>query len=134
MFIVNSIREFYANITYIFIFFISILILQLTSFYPRKVLIDDYSSLKNLILKNSTIQKCISASLGSILTCTVVTPLDVIKTRLQYQSYNRTFNNYTMLDYLCCYNNNTICYYLNNCKNELKFTGTFVNILIFIYF
>jgi len=41
-----------TNITqtfHIFVFFISILILQLTSFYPRKVWIPEYSSLKDLI-------------------------------------------------------------------------------------
>jgi len=42
-----------TNITqvfHIFIFFMSILILQLTSFYPRKVWVPEYSSFKNLIL------------------------------------------------------------------------------------
>ena len=41
-----------TNITQIFnifVFFISILILQLTSFYPRKVWISEYSSLKDLL-------------------------------------------------------------------------------------
>ena len=41
-----------TNITqvfHIFVFFISILILQLTSFYPRKVWVPEYSSLKDLI-------------------------------------------------------------------------------------
>lgn len=38
-----------TQIFHIFIFFISILILQLTSFYPRKVWIPEYSSLKDLI-------------------------------------------------------------------------------------
>lgn len=39
-----------TQIFHIFVFFISILILQLTSFYPRKVWIPEYSSLKDLIL------------------------------------------------------------------------------------
>ena len=39
-----------TQIFHIFIFFISILILQLTSFYPRKVWIREHSSLKDLIL------------------------------------------------------------------------------------
>jgi len=38
-----------TQIFHIFVFFISILILQLTSFYPRKVWIPEYSSLKSLI-------------------------------------------------------------------------------------
>ena len=38
-----------TQIFHIFIFFISILILQLTSFYPRKVWIPEYSSLKDLL-------------------------------------------------------------------------------------
>lgn len=38
-----------TQIFHIFIFFISILILQLTSFYPRKVWIPEYSSLKDLM-------------------------------------------------------------------------------------
>ena len=38
-----------SQIFHIFVFFISILILQLTSFYPRKVWIPEYSSLKDLI-------------------------------------------------------------------------------------
>ena len=38
-----------TQIFHIFIFFISILILQLTSFYPRKVWIREHSSLKDLI-------------------------------------------------------------------------------------
>lgn len=37
-----------TQIFHIFVFFISILILQLTSFYPRKVWISEYSSLSNL--------------------------------------------------------------------------------------
>ena len=41
-----------TQIFHIFIFFISILILQLTSFYPRKVWIPEYSSLKNLLFNN----------------------------------------------------------------------------------
>jgi NADH-ubiquinone oxidoreductase chain 2 len=42
-----------SNITqifHIFIFLVSILILQLTSFYPRKVWVPEYSSLKDLLL------------------------------------------------------------------------------------
>ena len=39
-----------TQIFHIFVFFISILILQLTSFYPRKIWIPEYSSLKDLIL------------------------------------------------------------------------------------
>ena len=39
-----------TQIFHIFIFLISILILTLTSFYPRKVWVSEYSSLKNLIL------------------------------------------------------------------------------------
>ena len=38
-----------TQIFHIFVFFISILILQLTSFYPRNVWIPEYSSLKDLI-------------------------------------------------------------------------------------
>jgi len=38
-----------TQIFHIFVFFISILILQLTCFYPRKVWIPEYSSLKDLI-------------------------------------------------------------------------------------
>ena len=44
-----------TNITqvfHIFIFFMSILILQLTSFYPRKVWVKEYSSLKDLLFNN----------------------------------------------------------------------------------
>ena len=44
-----------TNITqtfHIFIFFVSILILQLTSFYPRKVWIPEYSSLNHLLFNN----------------------------------------------------------------------------------
>ena len=41
-----------TQIFHIFIFFISILILQLTSFYPRKVWIPEYSSLKDLLFNN----------------------------------------------------------------------------------
>ena len=44
-----------ANITqifHIFIFFISILIIFITSFYPRKVLISEYSSLNQLLFNN----------------------------------------------------------------------------------
>nr|YP_009449461.1 NADH dehydrogenase subunit 2 [Hirsutella vermicola]AQT19611.1 NADH dehydrogenase subunit 2 [Hirsutella vermicola] len=39
-----------TQIFHIFIFLISILILTLTSFYPRKVWVSEYSSLKNLLL------------------------------------------------------------------------------------
>jgi NADH-ubiquinone oxidoreductase chain 2 len=41
-----------TQIFHIFIFFISILILQLTSFYPRKVWVKEYSSLKDLLFNN----------------------------------------------------------------------------------
>lgn len=44
-----------TNITqtfHIFIFLITILILTLTSFYPRKILVSEYSSLKNLLFYN----------------------------------------------------------------------------------
>ena len=41
-----------TQIFHIFIFFISILILQLTSFYPRKIWVPEYSSLKNLLFNN----------------------------------------------------------------------------------
>lgn len=41
-----------TQIFHIFVFFISILILQLTSFYPRKVWILEHSSLKHLVLNN----------------------------------------------------------------------------------
>ena len=44
-----------TNITqvfHIFVFIISILILQLTSFYPRKVWVKEHSSLKNLFFNN----------------------------------------------------------------------------------
>jgi NADH-ubiquinone oxidoreductase chain 2 len=41
-----------TQIFHIFIFFISILILQLTSFYPRKVWVPEYSSLKQLVFNN----------------------------------------------------------------------------------
>ena len=41
-----------TQIFHIFIFFISILILQLTSFYPRKVWVPEYSSLKDLLFNN----------------------------------------------------------------------------------
>ena len=44
-----------TQIFHIFIFFISILILQLTSFYPRKVWISEYSSLKDLLFNNFVI-------------------------------------------------------------------------------
>jgi hypothetical protein len=39
-----------TQIFHIFIFLVSILILQLTSFYPRKVWVSEYSSLKDLLL------------------------------------------------------------------------------------
>jgi len=41
-----------SQIFHIFIFFISILILQLTSFYPRKVWTPEYSSLNDLLFNN----------------------------------------------------------------------------------
>lgn len=41
-----------TQIFHIFIFIISMLILQLTSFYPRKVWISNYSSLKDLLFNN----------------------------------------------------------------------------------
>jgi NADH-ubiquinone oxidoreductase chain 2 len=41
-----------TQIFHIFIFFISILILQLTSFYPRKIWVPEHSSLKQLIFNN----------------------------------------------------------------------------------
>ena len=41
-----------TQIFHIFVFILSILILQLTSFYPRKVLIPEYSSLNQLLFKN----------------------------------------------------------------------------------
>ena len=41
-----------TQIFHIFIFFISILILQLTSFYPRKVWVPEHSSLKELLFNN----------------------------------------------------------------------------------
>ncbi len=41
-----------TQIFHIFIFFISILILHLTSFYPRKVLVSESSSLNNLLFNN----------------------------------------------------------------------------------
>jgi NADH-ubiquinone oxidoreductase chain 2 len=41
-----------TQIFHIFIFFISILILQLTSFYPRKVWVPEYSSLTQLLFNN----------------------------------------------------------------------------------
>lgn len=46
---------FITNITQIFrifLFFISVLILQLTSFFPRKVLTPEYSSLQHLLFSN----------------------------------------------------------------------------------
>lgn len=39
-----------TQIFHIFVFLVSILILQLTSFYPRKVWVSEYSSLKDLLL------------------------------------------------------------------------------------
>ena len=39
-----------SQIFHIFIFLVSILILQLTSFYPRKVWVSEYSSMKDLLL------------------------------------------------------------------------------------
>jgi len=41
-----------TQIFHIFIFFISILILQLTSFYPRKIWVSECSSLKNILFNN----------------------------------------------------------------------------------
>lgn len=41
-----------TQIFHVFVFFISILILQLTSFYPRKVWVEEYSTLKNLLFNN----------------------------------------------------------------------------------
>ena len=41
-----------TQIFHIFIFILSILILQLTSFFPRKVWIEEHSSLKNLFFYN----------------------------------------------------------------------------------
>ena len=41
-----------TQIFHIFIFFISILILQLTSFYPRKIWVSDCSSLNNILFNN----------------------------------------------------------------------------------
>nr|YP_010164141.1 NADH dehydrogenase subunit 2 [Metarhizium album]QRK27469.1 NADH dehydrogenase subunit 2 [Metarhizium album] len=41
-----------TQIFHIFLFLVSILILTLTSFYPRKVWVSEYSSLKDLIFKN----------------------------------------------------------------------------------
>lgn len=41
-----------TQIFHIFVFFLSILILQLTSFYPRKVWISEHSSLKQLLFNN----------------------------------------------------------------------------------
>ena len=41
-----------TQIFHIFVFFLSILILQLTSFYPRKVWISEHSSLKHLLFNN----------------------------------------------------------------------------------
>lgn len=41
-----------TQVFHIFIFFISILILQLTSFYPRKVWTPEYSSINNLLFNN----------------------------------------------------------------------------------
>jgi NADH-ubiquinone oxidoreductase chain 2 len=41
-----------TQIFHIFVFIISILILQLTSFFPRKVWVEDHSSLKDLVFNN----------------------------------------------------------------------------------
>jgi NADH-ubiquinone oxidoreductase chain 2 len=41
-----------THVFHIFIFFISVIILQLTSFYPRKVWVPEYSSLKKLLFYN----------------------------------------------------------------------------------
>jgi NADH-ubiquinone oxidoreductase chain 2 len=41
-----------TQIFHIFVFFVSILILQLTSFYPRKVWVPEHSSIKHLLLNN----------------------------------------------------------------------------------
>jgi NADH-ubiquinone oxidoreductase chain 2 len=41
-----------TQVFHIFIFFISVIILQLTSFYPRKVWVPEYSSLKKLLFYN----------------------------------------------------------------------------------
>ena len=41
-----------TQIFHIFVFFVSILILQLTSFYPRKVWVSEHSSLMNIISNN----------------------------------------------------------------------------------
>ena len=41
-----------TQIFHIFVFFVSILILQLTSFYPRKVWVSEHSSLKHLLFNN----------------------------------------------------------------------------------
>jgi NADH-ubiquinone oxidoreductase chain 2 len=43
-----------SQIFHIFIFFVSVLILFLTSFYPRKVWIPEFSSLKGLLFNNFT--------------------------------------------------------------------------------
>ena len=41
-----------TQIFHIFVFIVSILILQLTSFYPRKVWVKEHSSLKDLLFNN----------------------------------------------------------------------------------
>ena len=41
-----------TQVFHIFVFIISILILQLTSFYPRKVWVKEHSSLKDLLFNN----------------------------------------------------------------------------------
>ena len=46
-----------TQIFHIFIFFISILILQLTSFFPRKIWVSEYSSLKDLLFNNFSYYK-----------------------------------------------------------------------------
>ncbi len=46
-----------TQIFHIFIFFISILILQLTSFFPRKIWVPQYSSLRDLLFNNFSYYK-----------------------------------------------------------------------------
>ncbi len=46
-----------TQIFHIFIFFISILVIMITSFYPRKVLVPEYSSLKQLLFNNFVFYK-----------------------------------------------------------------------------
>lgn len=69
-----------------------------------------FNTQKNVALDTSAGQKIISACIGSLVTSVVVTPFDVIKTRLQFQSIREnSFRQKVPIPQLACLGEHYLC-------------------------